>query len=316
MASGRQAPFSPAVAQAIAQAGVPAALQSGKDPVTFTRAALLEFALACWASAETGAQTRPGVTAAWPQANVLGANEQWAFDTAKLDGINLQADVTKGVPPDVAVAIHYLATRRALRQLKGAARVAPSQVPMVSHEAVSTGPEGGTINIPGMGPIPVPFPMPTGFPTGVPAGSPIPGFPTNALQGVFDDGVPTGYTDRFGRDVGLGAVDLGAIPAAVVVLCLGAAAIAAGAWAIETIETEKEVQATKRRELEVVAQVKLATDLCAVNAAAGQPCDVPSVVGNLAKDEKRDRWLVPALVIGGIAAVGGGAVLAHRKGLL
>lgn len=284
------APFDPLLASSLASAAVPLAVQTGKDPITWTRGAVLEYALACALSAElvlSAAQIRPPINFASKE-QTFGEYDKQVFALgSEVRKISTDVDITQGVPPATAAAAHYLAFRRSMRNLVKS-RSKGSGLPMIDHEIPQKG-EGapfpfplpgvpglpfpgvpsGTVNLPGMGPIPIPVVPPT------------------ALAGLEDD-------------------DLAAIPAILVVACLGVVGIAAAAWTVADIANEREVQATKRAEVETSAKVKLATDLCAASAAAGKPCDVPRVVAELAHEElNRHDFATYGIAAGAVVLVVG-----------
>lgn len=284
------APFDPLLASSIASAAVPLAIQTGKDPITWTRGAVLEYSLACALSAElvlSAAQMRPPINFA-SQAQTFGEYDKQAFALgSEIRKISTDVDVTQGVPPNVAAAAHYLAFRQSMRRLVGS-RSKGSGLPIVDHEIPLKG-EGGTFPLPGIPGLPFP---------GVPSGTvnlpglgpvPIPVVPPTALAGLDDD-------------------ELAAIPVTWMVMCLGVVGIAAAAWTVADIANEREVQATKRVEVETSSKVKLATDLCAASAAAGKPCDVPRVVAELSHAElnRHDLLLYGVGAVAVVAVVGGG----------
>lgn len=294
MASEKTAPYSPSVAAAM-QAGVQAFLlaKPQADVIHMTRAAALEFSLGAFVSAEAAMMASKLSPAS--SSPVLGASDAAAFKAFDPAGLHLDVDVTKGVPPQIATSAHYLATRRAQKLMFGTSRKAPDGASIdIDHQPLS----GGDM-------IPIPVPSVPSLPSGAPA----PG--TVNIPGVGSFPVPP--LTLPGPIVPLSDVDdFGDIQLAAVVGVVGVVALIAGAWVVDDVLKEREVTELKKAEIETAAKVKVATDLCAAQAAAGQPCDVGKVVASLAVAEKRDHDLLPFVVIGGVALLGGAAYYAFK----
>jgi len=297
MAASVQIAYRPMVAQA-ATGQVHLALQKPKDPIAFTREALGQWLVGTCYSAEIAAMA---AKLRGPDDHTIGTALDAAHDAYADDGTP-SADMVTGVPPRIAVSWCYLATARIVERIAKAARKLPPGSPAdVSHGDGGIIPEpGGTLPIPGL-----PFPVPGTTPTTTipwPGLPPLP-FPVPTLGGTPPIVIPGAPL----FDTGAGT-SMSAVPVGVIALIGVAFAIAAAAYVAKEALTTSEVETTKRREVEVAAQVKVTSEVCAANAAIGEPCDVPDVVRSLAKEEHNEHMLLKyGIPLAGLA-VGAGAV--------
>lgn len=284
-----------------------------QDEIRFTRTALGQWLVGMCHTAEVGAMA---AQLRGPDDGTIGVAYDAAAD-AYGDAPTGEGDVVSDVPPRVAVAWCYLATANIVKTICKRAR-RTSQAAEITH-TLGGGEESPLpgMTLPGGASLPGPVDTTSIPPLGLPPLS-IPGWP--AMPELPEDVPPIVLPGPFGR-MGFGAPGDAmafSVPAGVLALIGFAFAATAAAYVARDALVASEVEMTKRRDIEVAAQVKVATEVCAANAAIGQPCDVPDVVRKLAKEEKRSSvfWSIGAPVIGASVLGVGGFMFARKKGLL
>jgi len=302
MASGGvQVGYSPAIAAGVTAQVHLAVNRAGADEIRFTREALGQWLVGACYSAELAAmsgQLRK------PDDGTIGV----AVDAAReayTDGGTAKGDIIEGVPPRVAASWCYLATANIVKRIARDARRVREGAD-ITHgvgDGESAPLPGGQIPVPLPGGSTSQIPVPGIPPLVIPGWPPVPGLPEDVPPLVIP---------------GFGAFGAPAVPVGILALVAFAFAAAAAAYVARDALVASEVEATKRRDIEVAAQVKVASEVCAANAALGLPCNVPDVVRSLSKEEQQSLtfWKYGVPIVGVVTAAAGGAIIAKKKGWL